>query len=322
MGGGATFGGSTGPLRLLNEALGGQAGWFLGFAVAAGVTLAVSTRLRCSDPRTGWLIAVGGAFAVTAITFSRASGIFHPYYVAALAPFTALLVGGGWSLLTRASGPFILLCGAVTEAAVIGTSATDLAWARWPIVGATLVAALGLVIAQSRRARRIVATAGIALLLLAPASWSVQTLGHATSSTFPAGGPASARSMGGGMFGGDTSSLTSALSYVKANGGGTLVVSSQSGAAGSIIASGADVAALGGFSGSETTVSIDWLADMVQQGEIRWIVVSADGATGMRDGRAGSTAALNAAAQVGKAVSSIDGLYDLQGTAAALRALA
>jgi hypothetical protein len=124
------------------------------------------------------------------------------------------------------------------------------------------------------------------------------------------------------MFGGDTSSLSSALTYIKANGGGTLVISSQSGAANSIIESGADVAALGGFSGSETTVTIDWLADMVEQGKIRWIVVSSEGNTGMRDGRAGSTAAMNAAAQVGKAVSAVDGLYDLQGTAAALRALA
>src|SRR3954454_1531286 len=160
-GAGGVFGGSTGPLRLLNAALGGQAGWFLGFAVVAGVALAISTRLRRDDARTGWLIAVGAAFAVTAITFSRASGIFHPYYVAALAPFTALLVGGGYSLMTRASlaGPLVLLGGAVTEAMVIGTSATDLEWARWLIVGATLAAALGLVLASSRRVRRVVATA-------------------------------------------------------------------------------------------------------------------------------------------------------------------
>ena len=116
MGGGAggVFGGSTGPLRLLNEALGGQAGWFLGFAAVAAIALAVLTRLRRTDPRTGFLIIAGAAFAVTAITFSRASGIFHPYYVAALAPFTALLVGAGCSLLTREriAGPLILAGGA------------------------------------------------------------------------------------------------------------------------------------------------------------------------------------------------------------------
>jgi 4-amino-4-deoxy-L-arabinose transferase-like glycosyltransferase len=122
------FGGSSGPLRLLNEALGGQAGWFLGFAVVAAIALAVSTRLRREDGRAGWLIAVGAAFAVTAIAFSRASGIFHPYYVAALAPFIALLVGAGFSLMTkeRFAGPLILAGGAITEAVVIANSATDL----------------------------------------------------------------------------------------------------------------------------------------------------------------------------------------------------
>ena len=30
------FGGTPGPLRLLNSALGGQAGWLLGFALVSG----------------------------------------------------------------------------------------------------------------------------------------------------------------------------------------------------------------------------------------------------------------------------------------------
>ena len=58
-GGGTTFGGATGPLRLFNEGLGGQAGWLLGFAVVAIVALAVVTRLRRTDARTGWLVATG-----------------------------------------------------------------------------------------------------------------------------------------------------------------------------------------------------------------------------------------------------------------------
>jgi hypothetical protein len=136
------------------------------------------------------------------------------------------------------------------------------------------------------------------------------------SSGAAAGGPGG----GGGMFGGDTSSLTSALTYIKANGGGTLVISSQSGASRSIIASGADVAAIGGFSGSETEVSADWLADAVESGKVRWILVSSSGMGGGRDGRVGATEVMGVAAQVGTAVGSVDGLYDLQGTADAIRA--
>ena len=74
-------------------------------------------RLRRADARTGWLIAVGGAFATTAVAFSFAQGIFHPYYVSLLAPFTAALVGAGSAQLSeggtaaRALGPLAVLAG-------------------------------------------------------------------------------------------------------------------------------------------------------------------------------------------------------------------
>ena len=87
--GGNLFGGATGLFRLLQSALGDQAGWLLGFAVVAALALLVLTRLRRRDPRTGWLIGVGGAFLTTAVVFSFASGIFHPYYVSFLAPWAA-----------------------------------------------------------------------------------------------------------------------------------------------------------------------------------------------------------------------------------------
>ena len=85
-GGGGVFGGAAGPLRLLNEALGGQAGWLLGFALVAGLALVVATRLRAPDPITGWLLATGGSALTAAVAFSAAKGIFHPYYVSELAP--------------------------------------------------------------------------------------------------------------------------------------------------------------------------------------------------------------------------------------------
>ncbi|MEN0013549.1 MAG: glycosyltransferase family 39 protein, partial [Solirubrobacteraceae bacterium] len=206
-GAGGIFGGDTGALRLLDSSLGGQAGWLLGFAIVAIGVLAVRTRLRRTDAATGWLLAVGGAFLVTAITFSRAEGIFHPYYTSALAPFTALLIGAGFAQLRqsdalgRIAAPLLLLAGAATEAVVIKNSATDLSWASGIIIGGSLIAAVALAALTQPKVRLAIATAGVALLLAAPGAWAVQTLGHATSSTFPAGGPASANTMGGGMGG-------------------------------------------------------------------------------------------------------------------------
>ncbi len=206
--GSTTFGGAAGPLRLLNSALGGQAGWLLGFAVVSGLGILVATRLRRSDARSGWLLAVGGAFATTAVLFSFAGGIFHPYYVSLLAPFVAALVGAGAvEILRGGRGARVLaalavVAGVVVELVVRAQYPGQLTWlpALLIIVGALAVVAL---LALSSRAVRMTALGAVlAALLAAPAVWAFDTLGHATSGTFPAGGPASAEAGGPGGAGG------------------------------------------------------------------------------------------------------------------------
>jgi 4-amino-4-deoxy-L-arabinose transferase-like glycosyltransferase len=122
---GGTFGGPTGAVRLLNESLGGQAGWLLGAALAGGLGIAALSRLRRTDPRTGWIIAVGGAFGVTAVAFSFAGGIFHPYYTSLLAPFAAALVGATFAqarnagALGRIVGAMAIGLGTIVELAIV-----------------------------------------------------------------------------------------------------------------------------------------------------------------------------------------------------------
>jgi 4-amino-4-deoxy-L-arabinose transferase-like glycosyltransferase len=388
-GGGNVFGGAAGPLRLLNSALGGQAGWLLGFALLSALGLLVATRLRRRDARTGWLVAVGGAFAVTAVLFSAASGIFHPYYVSLLAPFAAALVGAGAAQLiasgarARIFAALALAGGVASELAVLHDYPGQLSWLPPLLIAVCAVAALALVALGSRRARLVAATAAIAALLLAPSVWAVDTLGHATSSTFPEGGPANVQTARGGMFGGrgrpgafgaraggvpmfgngagpPTMSLPSpgaaaaqpqgapsgiglppgaaagavgrggsgagagfgaggfggpmggaqlssqVLTYVKQHGGGTIAVSSQTSASSAIIASGAKVAGIGGFSGRESSVSTAWLAQRVRSGAIRWVLGEQSGTQSLRglpgDTRAGSKAAITAVEEACKKV--------------------
>jgi 4-amino-4-deoxy-L-arabinose transferase-like glycosyltransferase len=209
--GGSLFGGGTGPLRLLNAALGDQAGWMLGFAIVAGVALVALTRLRRHDPRTGWLLAVGGGFACSAIVFSFAKGIFHPYYVAFLAPYAAALVGAGAAVAfgrcgasagaVRIVGPLLLAGGVASELAVLGQLNGSLGWAKVLLVVVGVVA-VALAIALPARVRTALVAAAVAMLSAAPAIWAAQTLGHAESGTFPAGGPASASFGGPGGQGG------------------------------------------------------------------------------------------------------------------------
>ena len=371
-GGGGFFGGGTGPFRLLNESLGGQAGWLLGVAVVGGIGIAVASRLRRSDPRTGWVIAAGGAFAVTAIAFSWASGIFHPYYVSLLAPFAAALVGGTVgqvirdAYLARILGPLAVMGGVVTELVVLRDTPGQPGWLA-PLVGVVGLGAAGaLALGDTDRIRRTALAAGIGVLMIAPVTWSFQTLGHATSGTFPAGGPETASlgggpgggmraggmippggptqagppgmggtgaapaipgGGGGGMFGGDSTALAEAAAYAAANGGGTVVTASQSGAAGAIIASGSDVAGLGGFSGRESQVTVSWLANAVGSGKIRWVIAGSSGVgAGFADGRTGATTALNAVESACVLQTTVNatapaGLYDCQTSAAALAAI-
>ncbi len=206
---GNMFGGATGPLRLLNSALGGQAGWLLGFALVSAVAILFASRLRRTDARTGWLLAVGGAFATTAVLFSFASGIFHPYYVSLLAPFAAALFGAGAAQVfsgavnARVVGPLAVLAGVVVELVVRAEYPGQLTWLSPVLIVVGLLAALALVAFSSRVVRMAAMGAAVAALLAAPTVWAFDTLGHATSSTFPAGGPASAESGGmGGPSGG------------------------------------------------------------------------------------------------------------------------
>ena len=123
------------------------------------------------------------------------------------------------------------------------------------------------------------------------------------------------------MFGGDSSALTEALAYTRANGGGTIAVASQSGAGVQVI-EGADVAAIGGFSGNESEVSASWLAERVRAGKIRWVLTSADGRGGLAGGRTGSRSVMAVVQSACNPVNPVEGLYDCQGEEAALAASA
>lgn len=353
-GGGGVFGGEAGLTRLFNSALGPQVSWLLGFAMVGGLAVAWFSRLRPRDPNTGWIVGVGGVFATIAIAFSFAKGIFHPYYSSQLAPFTAMLVGGGIGIFTggdqpaaegqvrRYWGAAALIAGLVSTLAVLNNVTADnfSAW-QVPLALIVLGSAAALAIAgNEQRVREAALVAGVMALLVAPAIWSVKTLGHATSGTFPAGGSASAGggmggpggggpggmggqrmarpggqtgampggqtggARGGGMFGGGSTQLTAAIAYAESHGGGTIGVESQMTASSAIAGDGSSVAGIGGFSGRESTVSVSWLADAVEAGRLRWFYTGSGGmGGGFADGRQGSKTAMEAVEEVCSSVS-------------------
>ena len=314
---------------------------------------------------------VGGAFLCTAVVFSLASGIFHPYYVSLLAPFAAALIGAGVGEMLpapfgRAEGaralrliaPLAVAGGAATELIVLGNLSGRLGWATPLVLVLAVVCSVALSLRLAPRLRAAVLGLALAGLLAAPATWAAETLGHATNGTFPAGGPLSAgggggpggpggrfgprggfgappagpvggvagagafgpppggaaggpggagalggRAGAGGGFGGAGASLTAAVSYVKAHGGGTIAVASQGSAASLIVSSAADVAGIGGFSGRESSVSASWLASEVKAGRLRWVLADTGGAPTLPgDTRTGSQSAISAVTAACRAV--------------------
>ena len=146
----------------------------------------------------------------------------------------------------------------------------------------------------------------------------------------PGVGGAIGGGIGGGPFGAGGSSLTAAMNYAKAHGGGTVAVSSQSTAAEAIVSSHANVAGIGGFSGRESSVSAAWIAAEVRADKLRWIVADSSGAAARLPGdtRTGSQAAISVVEKVCRSVT-VNGssagssgtsvtMYDCQGRADAI----
>ena len=310
VGGGASFSGEVGLFRLFNDQFFGEIAWFMPLAI---VCLVVGLWLRRWAGRTdaglsGYLL-WGSWFAVTAVVFSYMSGVVHSYYAVALAPAIAALVGAGivdlWSLRVR-----VWLGGLAVGLASLGT-----AWFGWQLLDRTPgfaagvgpaavilagLALLALVIAslsqlrESETMRRIAvvaASVGLSATLMAPAAYAVSTIGNAYGGGDPHPGPGttdtgfggSNRAGGlpgdGGGLGGNTSD-SALLSYLVANqGSATWIVAINSAQeAGSIeLATGLPVMAMGGFTGSDPTPTLDQLKSYVASGKLRFVLASGGG---------------------------------------------
>ena len=229
---GASFGGSTGILRLFHSEFGGQISWLLPAALLSlAAMLWVSRRAARTDRTRAAALLWGGWVLVTGLVFSYMNGIIHPYYMVALAPGIAALAGIGAMALTGGRPPGAALwqarlglAGRIAAAAGIAVSAAWayvllnrtpdwLPWLRWMVVLAGAAAA-GLVLAgpwltrlgRSRRARLGLATVPLGLALVAglagPAAYALDTVNSSHAGAIPSAGPQAVGFGGNGPGGG------------------------------------------------------------------------------------------------------------------------
>jgi 4-amino-4-deoxy-L-arabinose transferase-like glycosyltransferase len=261
-----------GPLRLAAPALAAQFAWTLPLAALGAVF--GWRRQRAS-------VALWGTWALTyGIVFSAAGGIFHAYYLAALAPPLAALTGIGCFELWR-RGPVHLALGLAATALWQGyITGASLGWdATW--IGFPLMALLASAATLWRAKRPAAVIGGVALLIL-PTAWALSAVFAPGNLTLPSSslarwlgrddgrGPLLSRSYGSLT---DDPKLRAFLQDHRGEARFLLAAPNALLAAPVIIQSGQPVMAFGGFFGSDPALSVDAFAKQVEQGEVRFVVL-------------------------------------------------
>jgi 4-amino-4-deoxy-L-arabinose transferase-like glycosyltransferase len=307
------MGGNTGLTRMFGSLVGGQISWLLPAALLILAVVAftgayhMGAKLPGDPPRrAGWTL-WGGWLIVTALVFSYAQGIWHPYYTTMLAPPIAAICSAGAALLWRyyrgqgAAWLLLPLTVAITAGWAFALVSRDPAWqgwTRWAVLGTAVLAIGGFVLGrlsagQRRRLARPAIVLGLVSALLTPAVWSVATAEqHSSSGVMPAAGPQTAL-FGGGRgralpagiqradgFGTFTGKLTAQeggiLDYARRHDGGaaiTLAVEGGAQAASPFILGSNDmVIGMGGFSGTDNAPSVAQIQQWVATGKLKFIL--------------------------------------------------
>jgi 4-amino-4-deoxy-L-arabinose transferase-like glycosyltransferase len=342
-GGGAGFGGSPSWLRMFNSANGGQIAWLLPLAALGLIAGLWVTRraVRADRGRAGWIL--WGTWALTCfVVFSKAKGIYHPYYTVQLAPAAAALAGAGgvalWKLgrtnrVLRMALPAGLAVTGGWAVSLLDRSPTFHAWLRPTIVAGVALAAAGLWLAWQFRNRAMLLGAGAvaaATLLAGPAAFAAATVTNASTGSIVAAGPGGGGFGGGpggggarGGPGGAETADAGLISYLEANRGAATYLVAAFGSGSSapiIIASGEPVMTIGGFNGGDPAPTLAQFEALVAQGKVRFVLVGGQGGGQGGPGGNGTSSISSWVTQHGTAVAAStyggtgnSNLYDLAG---------
>ncbi len=296
------FGTSPGPLRLFRSGFGDQDAWMLAFALFGLVAIGL-TRPARRDPRLAGLIVFGGFLLCEAGFLSVSRGIVHPYYVSALGPGTAVMVGAGLAAMVRSerrwSHPLIFAAVLVTAAVQVVLLHRAHYLGIWQVMLVPVAAAGALVAVRARRFSRPALAGVLAVLLVAPTAYAATTWRQPVQGTFPAAGPRAVGGNGGAALSGAQLATDEAvMRYILSHGaGGRFQLLTQASlTADSPILLGLRASALGGYGGVDPALDGPALGRLVASGQARYLLLG--GSYAYLGGNAASRAAARVCPQV------------------------
>ncbi|KMK53682.1 Undecaprenyl phosphate-alpha-4-amino-4-deoxy-L-arabinose arabinosyl transferase [Fructobacillus sp. EFB-N1] len=287
--------GSIGPFRLFQSDLGSQIGWYLPLAFLGLIAGWLGFRKRGSKWYhvsseqeevllwAGWLVPVYGFFSV--------ASFFHPYYTIMLAPAIAALTAIGVAAVAKMmkvdansedetvdkTQPFVARI--MLSVAVIATLLLQAYYVSsyYPVItGILIVLAVALGVwwlfpQKTAIKAKIIATA-VSVLTMGAFWAATPTITH-TSAAIPAAGP-SLFSRGGTDMGGTVNKKL--LAYTEKHQGSAkylFATTDSNSASGYIIKSGKAVMALGGYNGTDPTMTFKQFKQLVKDGKLKYFVL-------------------------------------------------
>ncbi|MDD9138012.1 glycosyltransferase family 39 protein [Fructobacillus sp. CRL 2054] len=280
--------GTAGPFRLFQSDLGSQIGWFLPFAFLGmgagwwafrkkgGKWYSISEEQADVLLWAGWFVPVYGFFSV--------ASFFHPYYTIMLAPaiaaLTAIAAVAIAKMVKEGGKKQGLIAKSLLALTLTGTAALQAyyAWSYYPVAG-IIILVLAIAISALWFVNKVVnnklkIALSIVVVALLSGFWALTpTLSH-NSAAIPAASPSLLSSRGSSDMGGQVDSEL--LAYTKKNQGSAkylFATTDSNSASGYIIKSGKAVMALGGYNGTDPTMTLSEFKQLVKSGQLKYFVL-------------------------------------------------